>query len=254
MVSSVPSILLVSLGFAGIGLAQYDANLVGTWSSKSKSVLTGPGFYNPVTDRLIEPALTGISYSFTSDGFYEEAYYRAIPNPTQPQCPQAIMQWQHGTYSLPGNGSIVLEPFAVDGRQLVSNPCSYGESVYTRYDQAELLKSYEVLTDPYHNIKRVNLFQFDGSPQIPLYLVYNPPQMLPTQTLNPTSSAAPAATAKSRVKRDMPDLTGERIEPMNKNANIILTPKDPYNADTWWWVGVGMTALGTIMYMMPTST
>ncbi len=50
------------------------------------------------------------------------------------------MQWQHGTYSLPGNGSILLNPFAVDGRQLVSNPCSYDESVYTRYDQPELLK------------------------------------------------------------------------------------------------------------------
>ena len=100
---------------------------------------------------------------------------------------------------------------------------------------------------------RLNLFQFDGSPQIPLYLVYNPPEMLPTQTLNPTSSATPAATAKSRVvRRDMPDMSGERIE--LKSANAILTPKDPYNADTWWWVGVGMTALGTIMYMMPTST
>ncbi len=99
---------------------------------------------------------------------------------------------------------------------------------------------------------RLNLFQFDGSPQIPMYLVYNPPEMLPTQTLNPTSSATPAATAKSRVvRRDMPDMSGERIE---LKGPMILTPKDPYNADTWWWVGVGMTALGTIMYMMPTST
>jgi len=38
------------------------------------------GFYNPVTDALIEPSLTGISYSFTIDGYYEEAYYRAISN------------------------------------------------------------------------------------------------------------------------------------------------------------------------------
>ena len=41
------------------------------------------GFYNPVADRLIEPELTGISYSFTIDGHYEEAYYRAIPNRRQ---------------------------------------------------------------------------------------------------------------------------------------------------------------------------
>ena len=38
------------------------------------------GFYDPVADRLIEPELTGISYSFTDDGYYEEAYYRAIPS------------------------------------------------------------------------------------------------------------------------------------------------------------------------------
>jgi hypothetical protein len=75
--------------------------LVGTWSSKSKKVHTGPvrdakipmgitaldtaanskqGFYNPVKDNLIEPDLPGISYSFTADGWYEEAYYRVEPN------------------------------------------------------------------------------------------------------------------------------------------------------------------------------
>lgn len=29
-----------------------------------------------------EPDLTGISYSFTDDGHFEEAYYRAISNRT----------------------------------------------------------------------------------------------------------------------------------------------------------------------------
>lgn len=38
------------------------------------------GFYNPVNDSFIEPSHTGISYSFTTDGFYEEAYYRAVSN------------------------------------------------------------------------------------------------------------------------------------------------------------------------------
>lgn len=80
----------------------YDPLLVGTWSSKSNKTLTGPvrslnspvaasnmwvatyeafqGFYDPVHDKLIEPSHTGVSYSFTGDGFYEEAYYRAIAN------------------------------------------------------------------------------------------------------------------------------------------------------------------------------
>lgn len=38
------------------------------------------GFYNPIEDELLEPKLTGISYSFTTSGHYEEAYYRAVAN------------------------------------------------------------------------------------------------------------------------------------------------------------------------------
>ena len=60
--------------------------LVGTWSTSSRKVVTGPGFYDPVNDKFFEPELTGISYSFTSDGWYEEAYYRAVPNR---ECPPA---------------------------------------------------------------------------------------------------------------------------------------------------------------------
>jgi hypothetical protein len=32
---------------------------------------------------MFEPKHTGISYSFTADGYYEEAYYRAISNRTK---------------------------------------------------------------------------------------------------------------------------------------------------------------------------
>jgi hypothetical protein len=57
-----------------------DPNLVGTWTTKSKKVVTGPAFYDPANDKMIEPQLPGISYSFTQDGHFEEAYYRAIAN------------------------------------------------------------------------------------------------------------------------------------------------------------------------------
>lgn len=206
-----------------------------------------------MSDRLIEPALTGISYSFTIDGYYEEAYYRAVSNPTVPQCPSAVMQWQHGTYSLPGNGSLILQPFAVDGRQLTSTPCTYGESVYERYDQPELMKSYQVLTDPYHNVPRLNLYRFDGSPINPMFLLASPPEMLPTQTLNPTVAAAPAATGKSRVKRAAEPEPAAQKAVKPKKGPVIQQPSEPYNADKWWWAGVGSIALGTVMYMMPTS-
>jgi hypothetical protein len=38
------------------------------------------GFYDVVKDELIEPRLTGISFSFTEDGHFEEAFYRAVSN------------------------------------------------------------------------------------------------------------------------------------------------------------------------------
>lgn len=48
------------------------------------------------------------------------------------------MQFQHGQFTKAANGSLLLNPFAVDGRQLVSSPCKYKNSLYTRYTQPEL--------------------------------------------------------------------------------------------------------------------
>lgn len=102
-------------------------------------VLLSQGFYNPLSDTLIEPDHTGISYSFTSDGYYEEAYYRALAQPVNPSCPQGMMQWQHGQYAVNATGSIFLTPIAVDGRQLISNPCGGSSSIYTRYNNSEVM-------------------------------------------------------------------------------------------------------------------
>jgi hypothetical protein len=97
-------------------------------------------FYDPVNDNLIEPSRPGISYSFTYDGFYEEAYYRAISNPSDPSCPGGIMQWQHGSYVIGSDGSLTMTPIAVDGRQLLSTPCSSTHALYTRYNTTEKMK------------------------------------------------------------------------------------------------------------------
>lgn len=115
----------------------WPSDIVGTWSTKSNKTTTGPDFYDPINEELIEPSRTGISYSFTADGWYEEAYYRAIPNPRDPKCPSAIMQWQHGNWVMNTTGSLELTPIAVDGRQLMSSPCDYDDAVYTRYNQSE---------------------------------------------------------------------------------------------------------------------
>ncbi|KAF2788914.1 hypothetical protein K505DRAFT_410614 [Melanomma pulvis-pyrius CBS 109.77] len=238
MVSSIA--LLVC---AGLAAAQtFPADLVGTWSSKSNSTLTGSGFYDPVNEKFTEPAHTGISYSFTADGHYEEAYYRAIANPQNPKCPQGIMQWQHGSFTKEANGSLVMAPIAVDGRQLYSDPCAYKSAIFTRYNASEMFKRYEVLTDGYRQITRLNLYKFDGSPLIPLYLAMSPPQMLPTTTLNPLTTSTPGgAKATSKVRRS--EL------PLNHNVFEKRTPQ-MQRADNVWWFGVFLTTSGGVLYFL----
>jgi len=227
-----------------------NTQLVGTWSTKSAKVLTGPGFYNPVNDSFIEPSHTGISYSFTSDGYYEEAYYRAISNPTKPSCPQAIMQFQHGTVIENSDGSLSFSPFSVDGRQLQSNPCGSDTSIYTRYNQSETMKEYQVYTDPYTKLTRLDLYRFDGSPMNPMFLAYSPPLMLPTQTMNPTTTATAGATATAKSKRSWGGKDG-LVLPMNKDAkHIKRTTSQPLDANMIWWAGIGMTVFGGAAYLL----
>lgn len=79
-----------------------------------------------------------------------------------------------------------------------------------------------------------------------MYLAYNPPEMLPTQTLNPTTTASGArATSTGKMKRTLEHTDGF-VEPLNKN--VLRKRSEPVNADKWWWMGVGMTALGGIGY------
>lgn len=186
------------------------AELEGTWTSKSNTVFTGPGFYDPVDELLIEPDLPGISYSFTKDGHYEEALYRVTPNPVNHSCPVATLSYQHGTYELLSNGSLVLTPIAVDGRQLLSEPCGTQtknmatNSLYSRYVQATWFKTFQVYVDGYQGRYTLQLFQFDGSKMQPLYLAYKPPLMLPTYALNPTDKASEtSSTLRRRIKRSL---------------------------------------------------
>lgn len=109
-----------------------------------------------------------------------------------------------------------------------------------------------MLKDPFHGVWRLNLYKHDGSPMNPMYLAYRPPQMLPTQTMNPTTTATAAeataqateAGASAKVKRGLEELS----LPLNKHA--LKKRAEPVNVDRWWWIGVGMTALGGAAYMM----
>ncbi|CAK1364124.1 unnamed protein product [Cercospora beticola] len=251
----------LALAAAGLGLiasshAALPSDIIGTWSTKSGKTLTGPGFYDAINDKLIEPSHTGISYSFTADGYYEEAYYRAIANPVRPNCPGGIMQWQHGTWEQLSNGSLALTPIATDGRQLLSKPCDNENAIYTRYNQSETFKQYQVLTDPYHNVKRLNLWEFDGTPMQPFYIAFEPPQMLPTTTLH----AATTETAKAgkKGKRGLEDAgPASYMEvPLNwkskfeqgKSGDMLVQNINP---DRLWWVGLAFTGIGGLLYFGP---
>ena len=82
-----------------------------------------------------------------------------------------------------------------------------------------------------------------------MYLAYKPPQMLPTQTLNPTSSSDGQAKSTGKAKRDTVD-QGDHFaeEPLNKN--VLVKRREPINADKWWWIGAGMTGLGGMAYYL----
>ncbi|EMD64716.1 hypothetical protein GGP41_003004 [Bipolaris sorokiniana] len=239
MVSRLAALLLsgVAMLHAQAQTAVGAADLVGTWTSKSNSTMTGPGFYNPVEEKFTEPKHTGISYSFTADGFYEEAYYRAIANPQDPSCPKGIIQWQHGSYEKLSNGSLILNPIKVDGRQLLSDPCRYKYATYTRYNTSELFDRYEyVASDAYAKIPRITLYKADGAPMMPMYLAMAQPQMLPTTTLNPlvTQTAAPKNSKRGEL-------------PLNHEIIYKRTP-GAARSEQWWWFGVFMTASGSLLY------
>jgi hypothetical protein len=70
----------------------------------------------------------------------EEAQFANNPLAQIPKCPKGIMQWQHGSYEKLANGSLILKPIKVDGRQLYSDPCQYKNAVYTRYNASERFK------------------------------------------------------------------------------------------------------------------
>jgi len=167
---------------AQVPLAANKADLVGTWVSGSQGVITGPSFVNPLNFSFNYPKVTGVSYSFTKDMFFEEAFYKFTVNSSQPNCITGVLQWQHGTYQPLANGSIVMNPIASDGRQQVQDTCSPVSNIIQQFNATVLMSTWEIRTDEVLG-KELLLYGFDGVPVQPLYPYANPPIMLPTQTL-----------------------------------------------------------------------
>ncbi|KAK9461595.1 protein ROT1 [Lipomyces oligophaga] len=238
--------LLVATFLGSASAGDNITSLTGTWSSKSRTVFTGPGFYDPVDELLIEPRLPGMSLSFTDDGHYEEAYYIVKSNPSEPGCPVAVLQFQHGTYSIETNGSIILTPISVDGRQLLSEPCDSTDSEYTRYDQWEIFTYWEIYIDTYHGEYRLDLKNYEGDYVKPLYLVYRPPLMLPTVTMNPTTSSTGSGSASSTASAVSTRMRLRRSFENRKRTNAVR--RADWDADKLWWSGMLMMITGGVGY------
>lgn len=236
------SIIGLFLLFIGLTNATADPkDLEGTWSTKSNAVFTGPDFYDPVDELLIEPALPGISFSFTkldsnNEGYFEESIYQVTSNAKDPTCPSAVLIFQHGKYEVLKNNSIVLKPFEVDGRQLLSAPCNDSKSTYSRYNQTEQYSKFNVYVDEYHGRYRLDLYKFDGSPFPPFYLSYKPPMMLPTETLNPTEAGSSPQNTESTSKR-----VKRSLENRSKTPAVLKHTRD---YDAMWWIGVVLIFFG----------
>lgn len=98
------------------------------------------------------------------------------------------------------------------------------------------LQSFKVYVDSYHNVQRLDLQKFDDSFMHPMYLVYRPPQMLPTETLNPVSHSK----KKRHVTRETHGWF--RLTDLVKREEIL-------NPDRWLWLGLFMTAVGGFTFI-----
>lgn len=98
-----------------------------------------------------------------------------------------------------------------------------------------LAQLFTVSTDAYHHVRRLDLASFDDAPMHPMYLVYKPPQMLPTTTLNPASLET--GKSKRHVRRDIA---------RSASVDGFIRSDDLINPDRWLWFGIFMTAMGGI--------
>lgn len=146
-------------------------------------------------------------------------------------------------------------PYTHDTTKL--NCCRYdilSKSNLTHSTLTIAQQSYSQYTDPYHDIPRLDLYQFNGAVMNPMYLVYSPPTMLPTTTLNPTVSATSGAsstsTSSSKLKRGLDFGGSAREVPTNWKVSR-KAGMDAMNPDHWWWVGLTMTGVGGLLYFGP---
>jgi hypothetical protein len=202
MVSLTPVVAALLASMPLYASAQ-TTSLVGTWSSGSNAVQTGPGFANPSNVSFVYPKTAGISYSFNAPdangaAWYEISRYRFTSNGAQPNCITAVMNWVHGTYVEVDNGSVILTPNG-DGYQQIQDPCAAQSNFIENYNITELLAPGFYTYNDVTNGLSLQLFNFDGSKLAPMKQISSTPNMLPTQSLR---NVTPAITPVSRRSID----------------------------------------------------
>jgi len=198
---------------------QYDVvhnitDLEGTWASGSGHVQTGINFANPVTATFNYPTTSGMSYSFTNEGYWEEAQYRFGSNGSMPNCITAVLIYQHGTFELLPNGSMVLTPFGSDGRMQLQDACGAVTNQIMLYNTTELMMQWRIFAGP-----TLQLYQFDGSMLPPMQLYYKPPNMLPTYPLTNFSDPGINGEGVPITRRAL------EFEPLNEERHLGMMAK-----------------------------
>jgi hypothetical protein len=103
------------------------------------------------------------------------------------------MNWCHGNYDLVSNGSIVLTPFG-DGYQQIQDPCAPVSNFIENYNDTELYVMWNIYQDAVRGYT-LQLYQFDGTPLAPQWLLSTSPNMLPTQELRNVTATTTTTNA-----------------------------------------------------------
>lgn len=123
-------------------------------------------------------------------------------------------------------------------------------STRTKQHADNINQKYQVYTDGYTKMTRLDLYKFDGSPMNPMFLAYSPPLMLPTVTMNPTTTATSAAAKSKRTA----GAAEPAPEALNKDAKHVKRDELAFlqrmDLNILWWGGVGMVVFGGTAYLL----
>ncbi|GAA6011238.1 hypothetical protein JCM10207_008273 [Rhodosporidiobolus poonsookiae] len=188
--SSTLSALISLAGGASLALAQSGWEGVGIWSTGNGDVLTGTAFGVPYNNSFNYPRVAGYSFSFTDDGYFEQAQFTWTSNATDHHCIEASVLWAHGTYEVLANGSITTDPtvFKGDGRVQAQNACKSTSSNIYYYNEKGLFKTWA--TSEWRGKTMLRLGSYDGSLLPRMYKVSDTPRdyMHPTESITDSSA------------------------------------------------------------------